>query len=879
VPEDLRVLIVEDIASEAELAVRQLMADGIAVIPQIVSSELDFRRALQEFRPDVILSDFTLPDFDGLAALEIAVRIAPDIPFIFFSGTMGEERAIEALKRGAVDYVLKGNQARLVPALKRALREAADRRRHRALEERIRASEQRLREIIDTSQDWIWELDAEGRITFSSESSARILGYPSGSMVGRSFSSLLHADDQESYRRTLASLNPEQPVVNGAMARWQHREGHWRWLEGNLIVLLSADGRVTGYRGAHRDITERKLQQEHIARLTRMLKMQSGINAAVVRIRDRDALLSEACRIATQTGGYDYASVWLLDASGRIARPHFSAGVPLDIPGPKQIEIASSGEPDTCLTSRALRTGEVVVCNDVSQPDTPIAFRDVLIEVGFKSVVVLPLIVDGVRIGSLALSSRNSEMVGDEELSLLQDIQANLSFALQARQKEDAVQFLAYFDSLTGLAKRSLFCERLDDLLRNRFGPGDEPAVTAFDVHQLSHVNDTFGRHVGDLLLQKVADRLRHHAASDKHVGYIGGGTFVLVAPQPTSGETVTGFLEDTVFREPFSIEGRNIRVTCKSGLARYPIDGEDSSTLVQKAEAALKLAKEAGEQYLHYQMEMHSEIAERLALEHKLRIAIDEQQFVLHYQPQVNIATGRIESVEALLRWQDPEQGLVPPSRFLPVLESSGMIVPVGSWVLRRAVEDCRRWRAAGLGPIRIAVNVSAQQIRRRSFAQHVLSVVGQPKDGYGIDLEITETGLLQDIEGTSRKLRQLREAGMRIAIDDFGTGYSSLGLLSTLPVDLLKIDRSFISGLPADSASVTLVSSIIGLASAFNLVTVAEGVETPAQLEMLRSLRCHQSQGYLHSRPVPREQLEAMLQRQIADLENEHDHRNTGS
>jgi EAL domain-containing protein (putative c-di-GMP-specific phosphodiesterase class I) len=227
-----------------------------------------------------------------------------------------------------------------------------------------------------------------------------------------------------------------------------------------------------------------------------------------------------------------------------------------------------------------------------------------------------------------------------------------------------------------------------------------------------------------------------------------------------------------------------------------------------------------------------------------------------------VDVASGRIGSVEALLRWNDPDRGIREPAEFLAVLESSGMIVPVGEWVLERAAMDCRRWQSSGLPPLRVAVNVSALQIRRRNFVEAVLKQVnGWPGEGFGIDLEITETGLLQDLEATSRKLRELRRAGLRIAIDDFGTGYSSLALLSKLPVDLLKIDRSFIRGLPSDRASLTLVSSIIGLASAFDLTAVAEGVETAAQLSLLTRFGCHQTQGYLHSRPLPTGDLEKLL------------------
>ncbi len=441
-----------------------------------------------------------------------------------------------------------------------------------------------------------------------------------------------------------------------------------------------------------------------------------------------------------------------------------------------------------------------------------------------------------------------------------------MSFALRYLQQEDRAQYLTSFDPLTGLAKRALFCQRLDQRLSNRATLESTPTVVAFDVMHLSKVNDSFGRHAGDLLLQAVAKRLKYHIADDDRLGYLGGGTFVLLLPQEeTSAESVTTLLENTVFREPFRIEGRALRTSFRSGIARSPADGKDGNTLAQRAEAALKQAKEAGEQYLHYQIEMHSDIAERLALEHRLRAALDERQFALHYQPQVSLATGRIEGVEALLRWQDPERGLVLPGQFLPVLESSGMIVAVGEWVLRQAAEDCLRWSRSGIAQLRVAVNVSAQQIRRRTFAAHVLAAAKPCLDeGCGIDLEITETGLLHDVEGASRKLRELRAAGLRVALDDFGTGYSSLGLLSKLPVDLVKIDRSFITGLPEDKASVTLVSSVIGLASAFGLRVVAEGVETAGQLEMLRKLRCDHSQGYLHSRPVPADQLEKLLRQQ---------------
>ena len=864
----VRVLIVEDVAAEAELAIRRLIQGGLRCVHVRVDTEKDFRAALRRFRPHVVLADFTLPKFDGIAALDITLREARHVPFIFLSGTLGEERAIEALRRGAVDYVLKANPARLVPAVSRALREVSERARRRAAERQIRESEQRLRDIIDTAQEWIWELDSTGHYLFSSESVRVVLGLSVETVTGAHFEDFLHPEDRASFVETLAALDSRNRTATGLVARWRHAAGEFRWLEASLRALTTEEGTVTGYRGTHRDVTERKQQQERIARLTRMLQMQSSINAAVVRIREREDLLREACRLALQVGGYEHAMISLVAADGRHALPWYRLGLGQDDLLELRFPISDGTEPDTSLVGRALRTGQITISTDLTQSEPPVAGRAELLKLGFHSVVALPLIVDGARIGVLSLASRESDLLSDEALRLLQDMIANLSFALQYRQKETAVQYLNYFDPLTGLAKRGLFCERLDKLLQNRVGPEGAPTVVAFDVMNLSNVNDSFGRHVGDLLLQRVAERLKHHVDNDERIGYLGGGTFVLVPSQvEVSAENVTTLLESTVFHDVFHIEGRAIRTSFKSGIAHYPGDGEDAGTLAQRAEAALKQAKESGEQYLHYQIQMHSDIAERLALEHKLRTALDEKQFVLHYQPQINILTGRIESAEALLRWHDPAQGLQHPALFLPVLESSGMIVSVGEWVLHEAVRECQRLRSVGIGPVRIAVNVSAQQVRRRTFVEHFLAAVGScAVDGFGIDLEITETGLLHDMEGASRKFRELRAAGMRIAIDDFGTGYSSLGLLSTLPVDILKIDRSFISGLPSERASVTLVSSIIGLASAFQLAVVAEGVETLGQLELLRLLKCNYSQGYLHSRPVPAGELERMLGTQTA-------------
>ncbi len=610
---------------------------------------------------------------------------------------------------------------------------------------------------------------------------------------------------------------------------------------------------------------EWKLAQEQIQRLARILRMQSGINTAVLRMQDPDELLQEACRLATEVGGYDRAVFSVVDDSGRKAIPRFRAGAGSDFPEPAALDLSDGLTADVNLSSRALRTGQIVVKSDLRRADPPVAMRDRLVALGYRAMAALPLIVEGRRLAVLVLTTRDPKLVADEELLiLLQDMMASLSFALRSRENAAVAQYLAYFDSLTGLAKRSLFAERLDEMLRHGSGPYQELAVVTLDVRSLNRINDTYGRHLGDKVLQEIAARLRAYARDEARLGHFGGGCFALLEPPLSTGDdSIRSVLDASVFAEPFEIEGHVLRLSCSYGVAHYPRDGIDGGSLVQHAEAALKHAKESGEQYLHYHLELHSRIAERLELEHKLSAAIAEDQFVLHYQSQLNLRTGAVEAVEALLRWNDPGRGIVPPQDFLPVLESTGMILTVGQWVLSRVAADCERWHRMGVPRLCVAVNVSAVQLRQPNFVARVLECQRRLSacGGFGLDLEITETTLLQDLEGTGAKLRQLRTAGVRIALDDFGTGYSSLGLLSRLSVDVLKIDKTFVRGVPGDPASVVLVETILRLASAFRLTTVVEGVETEEQLQALRDMHCDSWQGFLHGSPVPAAQIEQQL------------------
>jgi EAL domain-containing protein (putative c-di-GMP-specific phosphodiesterase class I) len=316
-------------------------------------------------------------------------------------------------------------------------------------------------------------------------------------------------------------------------------------------------------------------------------------------------------------------------------------------------------------------------------------------------------------------------------------------------------------------------------------------------------------------------------------------------------------------FGEPFRLEnGTELRLSVRGGIALSPRDGSDFETLHRNAEAALKKAKASGERLVFYAGHMTEKVAEKLSLENKMRLALDRDEFVLHYQPTVDLELRRVAGVEALIRWRNPELGLVPPMDFIPLLEETGMILEAGAWAMRRAALDHRGWAERGLAAPRVSINVSAIQLRKRDFVQTVQAALAEDAKSPGLDLEITESLLMEDIEENIRKLAAVRDLGVGIAVDDFGTGYSSLRYLARLPVQTVKIDRSFIVTMLKDSNTMTLVSTIISLAHSLSLRVIAEGVDSEEQAMVLRAMKCDQMQGYLISRPLPLAELQAFLE-----------------
>jgi PAS domain S-box-containing protein/diguanylate cyclase (GGDEF)-like protein len=855
----ISILIVEDEPTDAELVFREMSRAGLRFNYHRVDTKADFCSGLKA-HPDLVISDFSMPQFDGMTALRIARAELPEVPFIIVSGNLGEERAIKALRNGATDYVLKNNLARLVPAVIRALQESTAQR-------HMRQVEQRFRDLVLTSQDWVWELDVDGHYVFCSPAVEDILGVPGADLIGTHHLHLVHHEDQPLVSGAMRSLDAKDCQLSALSARWRHRDGSYRWLERHALAVIDARGQIAGFRGTDRDVTDRKLQDKKNRRVTQIYRVLNAINAAVLRVRDRTLLLEEVCRLMNAQGGYAHAAVFLTDPGAAVLRAVALAGDRTEKFRDLKLPIRSTSTGFQSMTEQAVRTALPAVCNDLRAETARVHWRGELVSWGFGAFAALPLTVDRTVVGTLNLLSTDAGEFESEEVALLSQVAGTLSFALQYLEKEGEATFLAYFDPMTGLARRSLFCERLARDLSGGEADAGAIEVHVLDIQRLAAINDRFGRQGGDQLLQLVAERLKGIVREPTRLAYFGNGIFG-VASTLGDGEVSRKHLRtelSCLLGPPFLIEGQEVPVSAWIGGARFPEDGEHAEMLVQNAEHAVKRAKESGEKYLSYARGMNAGLYSRVTLEHKLRVAIDDGQFILHYQPKWDLATGRVEGAEALLRWRRPDTGLVAPSEFIPVLEETGLIVRAGQWVIDEAVRAALRMLHRGVPPTPIAVNVSPVQLEQHDFVDAVLAASGTlTRHGGRLDIEITESALMGDVQGSTCKLQRLTEAGVHIAIDDFGTGYSSLGRLSALPVHALKIDRSFIANLSSSPEQTTLVSTIISLAHAFNLYAIAEGVETQEQRELLRSLRCDQFQGYLFAKPMPEEEFIRLLQRE---------------
>lgn len=635
----------------------------------------------------------------------------------------------------------------------------------------------------------------------------------------------------------------------------------------------NADREIAALGGAFNDMADALAYRDqealrHIARIKRLNRIYAvlgGINSAIIRIRNRDELLQEACDIAVRAGEFRLVWIGLVDEKQQVVPVRAVAGAGRDAFRDMRISTREDEPEGMGPSGIACRTGSFQVFNDIDHTPSMEPWRGLMGAYGLRSVAAFPLKFDGRVTGIMTFYTGEPDFFDDEEVKLLEELAADTSLGLSYIEKEEQLHYAAYYDRLTGLPNRNLLNDRFAHALEEARRHGRMTALLFLDLDRFKQVNDTFGHEAGDQLLCGVARRLKEILRGEDTVARLGGDEYAIVLEELTSPSdaAVTASKILRSLSVPLRVGGHDLFISASVGIAIYPQDGEDIHALLKNADAAMYSAKEAGRaSFQFYQPAMTDKSRDRLALELGLRRALDRNELFLLFQPQQELATGRIVGVEALVRWMSPDRGLVPPSEFIPMAEEIGLILPLGEWVLREACKHLKFCQALSISPIRMSVNVSAPQVQRRGFVDVVNRIIQETGvAAEQLELEITESVLMEGSGEVQQTLEALRALGVRFSIDDFGTGYSSLSYLKRMPIDKLKIDQSFVRDLSTDPNDAAITRAIIAMAHSLRLTVIAEGVETESQREFLVAEGCDEVQGYLIGRPVGCDQLRRLL------------------
>ena len=679
----LRLLIVEDTPDDAMLLVRALKKGGYAPEHERVETPDAMRAALERGPWDLVISDYNMPEFSAMQALETAKRHDPNLPFLVVSGNIGEDVAVDIMRAGAQDYLLKNNLTRLVPAVARELEESANRRRQLAAEAALRTNQERLNGILSSLGDIVWSVGLpQLRLDYLNPAAEKIYGRPVADFLGNldTWAASIHPEDRErmrDYVRDTLALG-----MNSAEYRIVRPDGEVRWLFDRAKVIASEKARKLRIDGIASDITEHKRQQ-------------------------------------------------------------------------------------------------------------------------------------------------------------------------------DLLYKVAHHDPLTGLPNRTLMLDRLSRTLAHAERNGEAFALMFIDVDRFKTINDSLGHKIGDLVLYEVADRITGALRAEDTVARLGGDEFVVILPGIPHEASVAGVAQKLIeaIAPAMRAEDHVIHSTASIGISLFPRDGADAEALLKNADTAMYEAKRAGRNaFRFYAAEMNAAAAHLLELENELRGALERGEFLLQYQPQFDLGRdGAICGLEALIRWRHPVRGMVSPADFIPLAEETGLITPIGEWVLNEACRQAKQWVEGYDLNLRVAVNLSARQFNQPDLPARVaaaLKASGLPAKN--LELELTESLVMQDVERSTRTLAELKAMGITLSVDDFGTGYSSLAYLKRFPIDIIKIDKSFVGEICSNPDDAAICSSIIAMAHSLRLKVVAEGVESEGQLGFLIQQHCNTAQGFLFSKPV---------------------------
>ncbi|HYH41701.1 MAG TPA: EAL domain-containing protein [Burkholderiales bacterium] len=834
-------------------------------------SGVEALKRLLEREYAVVLLDVNMADMDGFetAGYIRGSQRTAHTPIIFLTAYAEAMEAARGYSLGAVDCIV-------TPVIPEILRTKV----HVFVKLYLMTQEAKLRQAqritqeatqmaIEALPNPIFFTGPDGRYRGVNKAWETFFGISRAAALGKTAEQLFPHDAE--LARTVAAVDsalldtPGSQTYEGAITS---RDGAHHDVVYFKATYAGPDAPVAGVIATIVDITERKRAEKRQAMehaVTRVLAESSSVEQAI------PAVIETICTSL----GWDYGAYWRRDVKAGLLVRRESWGI--DTPGIRTFDAVQAqrmAQPDPTaqgLMRRAFAIGKPVWLSDLSKE--PGFQRQGLAEAaGLNAAFAFPLCQGDEVLGVMEFFHRDVREPDAMLVKIAQSIASEIAQYIVRMQAEEAVKFMAMHDGLTGLPNRVMFDQRLAGAIAHARRHNRAAAVLFVDLDKFKVINDTLGHEAGDQVLREAAQRLTDHLRAGDTVARLGGDEFVILLEEVTDPLYVGSVTHKLIeaLAAPFVIGGREYRVTASIGVSAFPDDGQDAPTLLKNADIAMYRAKQSGRNaFAFFSAHITAGSLERLSLEAGLRRALDnDEELTLYYQPQVEACTGRIVGMEALVRWQHPELGLLEPSRFIKLAEETGLIVPLGEWVLHKACRAHRKWQKMHLHLGRMAVNLSPRQFLHTGLLADTLRVLEATGcSGKFIELEITESMVMHDPDGAVALIRQIKDLGVRIAIDDFGTGYSSLAYLRRFPIDSLKVDRSFVADVPNDAGNVAITQAIIAMARTLQLTVIAEGVETVGQFNFLRSRGCDEVQGYYFSPPVPFDEATALLELSLGD------------
>ncbi|MER8433611.1 EAL domain-containing protein [Mesorhizobium caraganae] len=706
-----------------------------------------------------------------------------------------------------------------------------------------------LQALIDWVPNYLWVKDTQSRFIVVNSALATDSGRDNtADMIGLTDFDIHPPEVARKFRQVEQSvLESGQPLID-AEEFVVNASGTVKWLSSTKVPLRNAQNEIFGLVGIARDITARK--QADVLR-----SGQANILEMIATSAPLENVLDSLMRLVESQLKGIFGSVLLLDKDGI----HLRHGAAPSLAKAYMSAIDGSAiGPKTGSCGTAAYRREPVIVADILQDPLWEDYRDLAAPYGYRSCWSTPILShQGVVLGVFAMYSMSVREPTEAETRLIEFTTHIAGIAIERKRAEDQIHFMANHDALTGLPNRALLEDRLSQAVLYAQRYNRWVAVVFIDLDNFKLVNDTLGHNAGDELLKTVASRLVGCVKATDTVVRVGGDEFVIVLfDQPTNVDVISETLQTIrdAIAEPVLVAEHRLRLTASIGIANYPKDGTSPDKLLANADAAKSRAKEFGrDNFQFYAPEFNSSAHEKFLLQGELRNALARSEFALLYQPQVDLRSGQILAVEALVRWNHPARGLVSPMMFIPTAEETGLIVPIGDWILHEACRQNKAWQRAGLPPVTVCVNVSARQFREKNLIDRVVNALKESGlEARYLELEVTESLIMQDFELAVATMNGLQGLGVQISIDDFGTGYSSLSALKTFPVQRLKIDKSFIDDLATDENDQAVTNAVISLGQKLNLRVLAEGVETDDQVAFLRKNNCDEMQGNYFSKPL---------------------------